>query len=95
MNLVLSGNSHNYERSSPLTDGAPASGGITYIVSGAGGNGFNQFTSTFPQPAWSAFRESTYYEFAKVSVSSTALTVNTIRADTNAVSDTTTITAGS
>lgn len=91
VNLVLSGNSHNYERSFPLTNGNPAAGGITYVVSGAGGNGFNAFTSASPQPAWSAFRESTFYEYAKVTVSASSITVAGVRADTNAVFDTTTI----
>jgi chitodextrinase len=90
--LVLSGNSHNYERSYPLLGGSVASsGGVTYVVSGAGGNGFNQFT--IAQPAWSAFREASYYEFAKVTVSPTSLKVDGIRADTNSVFDSTTITA--
>ena len=90
VNLVLSGNSHNYERTVPLTNGSPAAtGGITYVVSGAGGNGLNAFSGT--APAYSAFRESSYYQYAKVTVSPTALTVDAIRADTNAVFDTTTI----
>ncbi|MGZ4609868.1 MAG: fibronectin type III domain-containing protein [Actinomycetes bacterium] len=93
VDLVLSGNSHNYERTFPLKDGAPvASGGITYVVSGAGGNGFNKFTSAYPQPSWSAFRESDYYQFAKVTVSPSSLTVAAVRADTNTVFDSTTIT---
>ena len=89
--LVLSGNSHNYERTYPLTNGVATAGGVTYVVTGAGGNGFNAFTGT--APAYSAFRESSYYEYAKVTVSPTALTVAAIRADTNAVFDTTTISA--
>jgi fibronectin type 3 domain-containing protein len=90
--LVLSGNSHNYERTYPLTNGARAtSGGITYVVSGAGGNGFNVFQLS--PPAYSAFREASYYEYAKVTVSPTQLKVDAIRADTNAIFDTTTISA--
>ena len=46
MNLVLSGNNHNYELTVPLMDGIPTSGGITNVVSGAGGNGFNPFQSS-------------------------------------------------
>ncbi len=91
VDLVLSGNSHNYERTVPLTNGVPTAGGITYLVTGAGGNGFNAFTAA--APAYSAFRESSYFQYAKVTVSPTALTVDAIRADTNAVFDTTTITA--
>ena len=90
VNLVLSGNSHNYERTYPLVNGTPIAGGITYVVSGAGGNGFNAFSGT--APAYSAFRESSYYEYAKVTVSPSALTVDAIQSSTNSVFDTTTIT---
>jgi hypothetical protein len=65
--LVLSGNSHNYERSYPLLGGQPAPRGVTYVVTGGGGNGHNPFT--IPQPAWSAFRDGTDYEYMRVSVS--------------------------
>jgi chitodextrinase len=92
--LVLSGNTHNYERSYPLRGGnVVTSGGTTYVVSGGGGNGFNSFT--LAQPAWSAFREASYYEYAKVTVSPTSLRVDGIRADTNTVFDSTTIQAAS
>jgi hypothetical protein len=90
--LVLSGNSHNYERSKVLNGGAIVSvggAGTTYIVSGAGGNGFNQFT--IPAPTWSAFREASYFQYVKVTVSPTTLRVSAIRADTNKTFDTTTI----
>ena len=88
--LVLSGNSHNYERTVPLINGEPASkGGITYVVSGGGGNSFNNFTTT--QPPRTAFRQDTYYEFVKVTVSPTSLAVEAVAADTNAVFDSTTI----
>ncbi|MFL6138985.1 MAG: fibronectin type III domain-containing protein [Frankiaceae bacterium] len=91
VDLVLSGNSHNYERTFPLLDGAPVTtGGITYVVSGAGGNGFNAFT--IAAPSWSAFREASYYQFVKVSVSATSLRVDAVRGDTGAVFDTATIT---
>jgi len=92
VNLVLSGNSHNYERTHPLIDGNPVTtGGITYLVSGAGGNGFNVFQMA--APAYSAFRESTFSEFVKVTVSPASLVVDGIRADTNTVFDTVTLTA--
>jgi Iron/zinc purple acid phosphatase-like protein C/Purple acid Phosphatase, N-terminal domain len=90
VNLVLSGNSHNYERMKPMTNGVAATGGITYVVSGAGGNGFNPFT--IAAPSYTAFREATFYEYLKITVSATSLTVSAIRADTNTVLDTTTIT---
>jgi chitodextrinase len=90
VDLVLSGNSHNYERTFPLTDGVPVtSGGVTYIVSGGGGNGFNGF-GTYTQP-WTAFRESSYYEYTKITVTPTSLTADGIRSDTNSIFDTTTI----
>ena len=88
--LVLAGNSHNYERTHPLINGAPAAkGGITYVVSGAGGNSFNIFST--PQPAYSAFREDTVFEFVKVTVSPSTLQVDAISGDTNTVLDSTTI----
>ena len=88
--LVLSGNSHNYERTVPLINGEPASrGGITYVVSGGGGNSFNNFTTT--QPPRTAYRQDSYYEFVKVTVSPTTLAVEAVAADTNAVFDSTTI----
>jgi chitodextrinase len=89
VSLVLSGNSHNYERTHPLIDGIPVSGGITYIVSGNGGNGFNTFT--IAQPSWSAYRQASIYGHLLISVSPTAMTVAEIRADTGAALDSTTI----
>ena len=93
VNLVLSGNSHNYERSYPLVNGVQDdANGITYIVSGAGGAGFDTFDdATYPEPAWSAFRESDYYEFAKVTVTPTSIQEQAIRADTDLPIDSTTI----
>jgi chitodextrinase len=93
VDLVLSGNSHNYERTYPLINGNPVStGGTTYIVSGGGGNGFNAFQMA--APAYSAYRQSSYSEFVKVTVSPVSIVVNAIRADTNTVDDTTTISRG-
>ncbi len=89
--LVLSGNSHNYERSFPLKGGVPAAGGVTYLVSGAGGNGHNTFT--IAQPAWSAVRDQTHYEYTKVSVSPAALKIQEIDAATNSALDSATINA--
>jgi hypothetical protein len=59
------------------------------VVTGAGGNGFNQFT--IAAPAWSAFREADYYEYLRVTVSPSSLTLDAIRADTGAVFDSATI----
>jgi hypothetical protein len=87
--LVLSGNSHNYERSLPLKGGTPAAGGVTYVVSGGGGNGHNAFT--LAQPAWSAHRDASNYEYTKVTVSPAALTIQEINAATNTVLDGATI----
>jgi fibronectin type 3 domain-containing protein len=91
VNLLLSGNSHNYERSYPLTNGVPAVNGITYIVSGGGGSGFDKFTSGYPEPSWSAYRESNFWEFAKITVSPSSIQENAVRADTDTVFDSTTI----
>jgi hypothetical protein len=77
--LVLSGNSHNYERSHPLIDGQPAAEGVTYVVTGGGGNGHNPFT--IPQPAWSAFRNDTDYQYTRITVSPQSLQLNSIRDD--------------
>jgi len=38
--------------------------GITYIVTGTGGNTFNKFT--IAQPTWIAFREDTTHEHVRV-----------------------------
>jgi hypothetical protein len=89
--LVLSGNSHNYERSNPLINGVPAAGGITYMVSGNGGNAFNPFT--IPEPSWSASRNSSLYGYLKVSVSPTAIVLNEISAADGTTLDTATINA--
>jgi fibronectin type 3 domain-containing protein len=94
VHLVASGNSHNYERTYPLIDGAPVTtGGVTYLVTGAGGNGRNTFSMA--QPAYSAFRQDAFYQYTKVTVSPTELLVEGRRADTGAVFDSTTITASS
>ena len=88
--LVLTGHSHNYERTFPLLGGVPQErGGITYVVSGGGGNGLNQFSGQ--QPTWSAFRQASY-EYVKVTVSPASLRLDAIT-DAGAVLDTATITA--
>jgi hypothetical protein len=90
--LVLTGHSHNYERTYPLIRGVPQeSGGVTYIVSGGGGNGLNQFL--VGQPSWSAFRQASY-EHVSVTVSSNSLQINAIM-ETGAILDSTVITADS
>ena len=54
VHLVASGNSHNYERTYPMRNGARATAdGVTYLVTGGGGNGFNTFS--LAQPAYTAF----------------------------------------
>ena len=94
VHLVASGNSHNYERTHPMRNGARAAAdGVTYLVTGGGGNGFNTFS--LAQPAYTAFREDTYYQYTKVTVSPTALLVEGRRADTGAVFDSATITPSS
>ena len=87
--LVLSGNSHNYERSYPLVNGAKVtSGGVTWVVSGGGGNGLNKFSGS--RPAWSAYRNA-IYEHVVVSVSPSGLTIQAISAASGALLDTVTI----
>lgn len=88
--LVLSGNSHNYERTLPMIDGVPKQDGITYVVTGAGGNGFNAFT--LAQPAYSAFREAAYYQYTRVTVSPAEIKLEGVQANTNGVFDSATIT---
>jgi hypothetical protein len=74
--LVLSGNSHNYERSFPLVNARPVKdGGVTYVVSGGGGNGLNEFPGA--QPAWSAVRAAAF-QFVRVKVTPTALALECI-----------------
>jgi fibronectin type 3 domain-containing protein len=93
VHLVASGNSHNYERTYPLIDGDPVTtGGVTYLVTGAGGNGRNTFQMA--QPAYSAFRQDAFYQYTKVTVSPTELLVEGRRSDTGVVFDSTTITHG-
>ena len=87
--LVLSGNSHNYERTVPMKNGAAAAGGVTYIVSGNGGNGFNAFTVA--QPSYTAFRQATTYGYLRIDVNVSALTVSEVRSDTGTIIDSTTI----
>ena len=89
--LVISGNSHNYERSYPLLGGVPAAGGVTYVVSGNGGNSFNPFT--IPEPAWSAHRDDTHYGHLHIAVSPTTLTIQEINASDSSVLDSAVINA--
>ncbi len=91
--LVLSGNSHNYERSYPLLGGVPNAGGVTYLVSGNGGNSFNPFT--IPQPSWSAHRDATHYGHLHISVSPTAIDIQEINASDSSVLDSASILASS
>ena len=89
--LVLSGNSHNYERSHPLIGGAPAAGGTVYVVTGGGGNGHNPFT--IPQPAWSAHRNDSDYQYTRVTVSPQSLQLDAIKGANGAIFDSTVIDA--
>lgn len=76
--LVLSGNSHNYERTKPLRSATPQPNGVVYTVSGGGGNGLNQFIAS--QPDWSAFRQAVY-EYLRIEVSPQQLLVTAIGTD--------------
>jgi chitodextrinase len=73
-----------------LIDGRPVRGdGITYIVTGAGGNLFTRFAA--PVPAYSAFREDNSYEFVKVTVGPTELIAQALTDEGRTVIDRTTI----
>jgi hypothetical protein len=86
VNLVLSGDVHNYQRSKPLRGGVPVtSGGVTYVITGGGGNGLNSF-STSTMPSWEAFRSATY-ESLKIQVSPTALQLTAVAASDGSVLD--------
>ena len=93
--LVLSGNSHNYERTNRLlSKGDPSNpvvdpNGITYLVSGNGGNGFNAFTSS--QPYWSASRQATTYGYELVTVNPSSIVLKAM-SSAGALLDTATIT---
>ena len=90
--LVLTGHTHNYERTYPLIGGVPqTTGGVTYIVSGGGGNGLNQFV--IGQPSWSAFRQA-IYEHMRITVSPSSLQIDAI-SQTGTVFDSAMITSGS
>jgi chitodextrinase len=89
VDLVLSGDAHNYQRSKPLINGAPVtSGGVTYVVSGGGGNGTNTLTSAMPS---FQVTRAAVFESLKVEVSSTALKVTAIAASDGSVVDTFTL----
>jgi hypothetical protein len=63
----------------------PASGGVTYVVSGNGGNSFNPFT--IPEPSWSAHRDDTHYGHLHIGVTASALTIQEINASDSSVLD--------
>ncbi|MFB7450283.1 hypothetical protein [Streptomyces sp. NPDC056194] len=84
--LCLSGNSHNYERSHPLRMGVIDPTGVTYVVSGGGGNGLNSFQAG--QPFWSAYRAARF-EYVQCSVSPTRLVLSAY-SDTGQLFDSTT-----
>ena len=89
VDLVLSGDAHNYQRSKPLINGAPVtSGGVTYVVTGGGGNGTN--TPTSAMPSFQVTRAAVF-ETLKVEVSGTALKVSAIAASDGSVIDTFTL----
>ena len=91
VSVVISGNSHNFERTFPLlSNGDPNNpvvdpSGVTYIVTGNGGNGFNKFSGTAPY--WSAFRQSNYYGYLQATVGPTSLVLREV-SSTGTVLDT-------
>ena len=66
VDLVLAGHVHNYERTVPLIDGAPATGtdAITYIVQGAGGSPLN---ATSPDALYAA-SNGTDYSYLRLTI---------------------------
>lgn len=71
VDVVFSGHDHMYERTVPLRGGQPAepaAGGITYIVSGAGGAPL--YLEKYPdqRPAWIAVMRNDRHSFSQVSV---------------------------
>mmetsp|Transcript_4788 Transcript_4788/g.15570 ORF Transcript_4788/g.15570 Transcript_4788/m.15570 type:complete len:373 (+) Transcript_4788:458-1576(+) len=61
VDLVLSGHVHAYERSRPVYDGCSHPCGPVYLNLGDGGNRESAYVPwREPQPAWSAFRESSF-----------------------------------
>ena len=64
--LVVTGHSHNYERTSAIN-------GVTYLVTGGGGNGLNTFPPD-PQPSWSAFHAAEY-EYVQMAVTSNQISL--------------------
>jgi hypothetical protein len=66
VDLVLAGHVHNYERTVPLVDDAPATGtdAITYIVQGAGGSPLD---TTNPDATWAA-SNGTDYSYLRLTI---------------------------
>ena len=74
---VFSGHDHMYERSYPLTNGErDDENGVTYFVVGNGGAPLYGFSGS--APAWSAYRDATYYGFLKVEVNGSAVAYRAI-----------------
>jgi fibronectin type 3 domain-containing protein len=90
VDLVFSGDAHNYQRSKPLRGGKAAAGGITYVVTGGGGNGTNKFTGTLPD--WQAARAAEFHT-VKVEVSPKSLKLSAILASDGRVIDSATLSA--
>ena len=91
VDLVLSGDAHNYQRTVPMLGKVPDPDGITYVVTGGGGNGLNAINASNlnPMPSWQAARKAVY-ETLRIEVSPTAVKVSAI-APTGGVIDSTTI----
>ncbi len=71
VDVVFSGHDHMYERTVPLRSGEPtdiAMGGITYIVSGAGGAPL--YVEKYPQqrPPWIAMMRNDRHSFSKIQI---------------------------
>lgn len=84
VDMVFSGHDHMYERTVPLRGGQPsdtAAGGITYIVSGAGGAPL--YVEKYPQqrPAWIAVMRNDRHSFSKIQIDAGQLHLQQIDID--------------
>ncbi|HEV8361043.1 MAG TPA: purple acid phosphatase, partial [Candidatus Thermoplasmatota archaeon] len=60
VDLVIQAHDHAYERSLPLSGGAPAEDGVVYVTTGGGGESlYTQWQE--PSPTWSAVHAAVYH----------------------------------
>jgi acid phosphatase type 7 len=84
VDVVFQGHNHSYERSWPLLRGEvlkesyEAPGGPVYVTTGGGGDWI--YSTTLPQPAWSAFRATAYQHVVMV-MNGGSLSIEAIQSD--------------